>query len=129
MPLISELPSCEEKKLIKKSFCYGTQGSRNKCLAIKKYVYGLVDALRKWYNRIKPLLLSVRLKMSKGDPSIFYCYSDKVPQALIAIFLDDFLWSGKNEFQTYYISKLCKNFVIGEESHCFSTFRFTPRRK
>ena len=31
--------------------------------------------------------------------------------------MDDFLWSGTNDFETGYISKLCKNFVIGKENH------------
>ena len=67
--------------------------------------------------------------MSKGDPSIFYYYNDNILLGLIAIFVDNFLWSGKNDFDTGYISKQGKNFVIGKEDHCFSISRFTPRRK
>ena len=71
---------------------------------------------------MKSFLLSIGLKMSKGDPSIFYYYNDNVLQGLIAIFVDDFLWSGTNDFETGYISKLRKNFVIGKENH--SVFRY-----
>ena len=60
---------------------------------LKKCVYGLGDASRKWYNRVKSFLLSTGLKMPKGDPSIFYCYNDNVLQGLSAIFVDDFLGS------------------------------------
>ena len=96
---------------------------------LKKCVYGLGDASCKRYNRVKSFLLSIGLKMSKGDPSIFYYYNGNVLQGLIAIFVDDFLWSGTNDFETSYISKLRKNFVIGKENHCFSISGFTPRRK
>ena len=60
--------------------------------------------------------------MSKGDPSIFYYNNDNVLQGLTAIFLDNFLWSGTNDFETSYISKLCKNFVISKENR--SVFRY-----
>ena len=36
--------------------------------------------------------------------------------------MDDFLWSGTNDFETDYISKLCKNFVTGKENQ--SVFRY-----
>ena len=117
MPLISKLPSCMEK-LIKKIFVTPPKYTETNFWLLKKCVYGLVDTLRKWYHRVKPLLLSVRLNMSKGDPSIFYCYSDNIPQALIAISVDVFLWSRTNDFETYYISKFHKNFAISEENHC-----------
>ena len=54
--------------------------------------------------------------MSKGGPFIFYYYNN-VLQILAAIFLDDFLRSATNDFETNYISKQCKNFVIGKENH------------
>ena len=36
--------------------------------------------------------------------------------------MDDFLWSGTNDFETDYISKLRKNFVTGKENQ--SVFRY-----
>lgn len=38
------------------------------------------------------------------------------------IFVDDFLWSGTFDFEANYISRLCKNVVIGKENH--SLFRY-----
>ena len=93
----------------------------------KKWVYNLGDASGKWYNRVKSFLLLIGLKMSKGHPSIFYNYNDNVLQDLIAIFVDDFLWSGTNDFETAYISKLRKNFVIGKENHSGSRYLGKPR--
>ena len=36
--------------------------------------------------------------------------------------MDDFLWSGTNDFETDYISKPRKNCVIGKENH--SVFQY-----
>ena len=87
----------------------------------KKCVYGLGDVSRKWYNRVRFFLLTIGLKMSKGEPSIFY---NNVLSYIISfiIFVDDFSWSGANDVETNYISELCKNFVIGKENN--SVFQY-----
>ena len=35
---------------------------------LKECPYGLVDASRKWYNEVKSVLLSLKLKLSKAEP-------------------------------------------------------------
>ena len=66
--------------------------------------------------------------MSKGDPSIFYYHQNNKLIGLIAIFVDDFLWSGTNEFEANFISKLRKAFAIGKENHfSFPIFRIIFR--
>ena len=37
---------------------------------LKKCIYGLGDASRKWYNRVKIYLLPLGLVMSKADPAL-----------------------------------------------------------
>ena len=44
--------------------------------------------------------------MSKGDPSILYYFNDNILQGLIAVFAQDFLWSGINDFQTDYFKAM-----------------------
>ena len=58
---------------------------------------------------MKCFLLSIGLKISNGEPSIFYYYNDSMPHSLTATFVDDFLLSDTNDFKTNYISKLHKN--------------------
>ena len=72
---------------------------------LKKCIYGLGDPSRKWYNRVKTYFLSIGLVMSKADPALFY-YHDNNITGIIAIHVDDFLWSGTNDFETNFISKL-----------------------
>ena len=67
------------------------EAETNNVWLLKKCVYGLGDISRKWCNTVKSFLISTGLKMSKGDPSIFYHYNDDVLQGLIVIFVNDFL--------------------------------------
>ena len=73
---------------------------------LKKCIYGLGGASRKWYNRVKTYLLSIGLFMSTADSVLFYYHDNNNLIGTIAIHVDDFLWSGTNDFQTDFISKL-----------------------
>ena len=83
---------------------------------LKKCIYGLGDPSCKWYNRVKTYLLSIGLVMSKADPALFYYHDNNNLIGMIAIHVDDFLWSGTNDFETNFISKLQKTFMIGKEN-------------
>lgn len=89
---------------------------------IKKCIYGLGDASRKWYNSVKAYLLSIGLVMSKADPALFYYHNDNNLIGMIAIHVDDFLWSGTTDFERNFISKLRNMFVIGKENQ--SIFKY-----
>ena len=52
------------------------EAEKNVYLLKKKCVHSLGDASSNWYNRMKSFLVSIGLKMSKGDASIFYYYND-----------------------------------------------------
>ena len=68
-------------------------------------------------------LLSIGLTILKGDPSIFYYSKNNQLTGFIAIFVDDFLWSGTTEFEKEYITTKIRNtFIIGKESH--SVFQY-----
>ena len=80
---------------------------------LKKCIYCTRDASRKWYNRVKTYLLSIGLVMSKADPALFYYHDNNNLIGMIAIHVDDFLWSGTNDFEIN--SKLQKSFMIRKE--------------
>ena len=46
------------------------EAETNNVWLLKKCAYGLGNTSRKWYTRVKSFLLSIGLKMSKGDPSL-----------------------------------------------------------
>ena len=77
---------------------------------LKKCIYGLGDASHKWY------LLSIGLVMSKADPALIYYHDNNNLIDMIAMHVSDFLWSGTNDFETNFISKLQNTFMIGKEN-------------
>ena len=89
---------------------------------LKKCLYGLVDASRKWYEKVKSALISLNLSMPKGDPSIFYYHKNDILSGLIAIHVDDFLWSRNEFFSEHIIPQLSKIFTIGKVSK--NVFRY-----
>ena len=70
---------------------------------------------------MKSVLLSLNLKMSKGDPSILYYYKNDRLSGVVAIHVDNFLWAGDVSFSKD-IPAICKIFVIGKMSK--NAFRY-----
>ena len=90
------------------------EANTNNVWHLKKCPDDLVDASRKWYEKVKSVLISLNLSMSKGDLSIFYYHKNEKLSGLIAINLDDFLWSGDEFFSEHIIPQLSKLFTIGK---------------
>ena len=111
---------------IKTAFLQGEEIDRELCMLplkeantnnmwhLKKYPYGLVDASHKWFEKVKSVLISLNLSMSKGDPSLFYYHKNDKLSRLIAIHVDDFLWSGNELFSEHIIPQLSKIFTNGK---------------
>ena len=66
---------------------------------------------------MKSFLSLIGLTILKGDLSKFYYSKNNQLTGFIAIFVDDFLWSGTTEFEKEYITKIRNTFIIGKESH------------
>ena len=65
-------------------------------------------------------MLSVGAVPSKYDPALFRWYQNDKLHGLVAIHVDDFLYSGSPSFLESVIVELRKTFRIGkEESTCF----------
>ena len=98
------------------------EANKNNVWHLKKCPYGLVDASRKWYEKVKSVLISLNLSMSKGDPSIFYYNKNDRLSGLTAIHVDYFLWSGDEFFSEHIIPQLSKIFAIRKVSK--NVFRY-----
>ena len=61
------------------------EANKSNVWCLKKCPYGLVDASLKWYKKVKSVLLSLKSKMPKGDPSIFYYYKNDKLSGIVAI--------------------------------------------
>ena len=98
------------------------EANTGKIWRLNKCPYGLVDASRKWYVKVKDVLISLDVKMSKADPSLFYYHHNNEPQGIIAIHVDDFLWCGNDYFFRNVIEKIHNQFIIGKEFN--TAFRY-----
>ena len=81
---------------------------------LKKTVYGLSDAARAWYLRVKSELQRLGVRMSKFDSALFSWYSGNDCHGVICVYVDDFLWAGTDLFYEQVIKKLEKLFLIGK---------------
>ena len=80
---------------------------------LKKTVYGLSDASKSWYIRIKEEVLKLNGKVSKYDPGVFmYQYRGTLHGRLVT-HVDDFLWGGSLVFVENVIKPLHKIFETG----------------
>ena len=98
------------------------EANTDKIWRLNKCPYGLADASRKWYIKVKGVLISLDVKMSKADPSLFYYYHNNELQGIIAIHVDDFLWCGNDYFFRNVIEKIHNQFIIGKEFN--TAFRY-----
>lgn len=84
---------------------------------LKKTVYGLCDAARAWYMRVKNELLMLGASVSSLDSAIFYWKNQGCLRGLICVYVDDFLWAGDKSFEDGIIKKLSDMFLIGSSEY------------
>ena len=91
--------------------------SSKTCLwKLKTCVYGLVDAPRCWYMRVKEELLKLNGSVSKTDPAIFFWRNDDDKlEGIMAAHVDDFCWGGNETFINKVIKPLHSTFQVGSE--------------
>ena len=89
---------------------------------LKKTVYGLCDAARAWYMRVKSELIHLSVQMCGLDNSLFIWHKNGKLEGIICIYVDDFLWSGTNNFKEQVIDKLKKKFLIGSSASVTFTY-------
>ena len=82
---------------------------------LKKCVYGLNEAARKWYLRLSEELAKLGVMKSKYDGAIFYWRKDNQIGGIMTAHVDDFFWAGTEEFKTSIVSKLTDIFKISSE--------------
>ena len=88
---------------------------KGKLWKLHRCVYGLNDASRYWYMRVKEELNKSGCKNSKADPSVFYYFTNELEGVLI-IHVDDFMYSGTDKFHAIVIQHLKTTFKISKES-------------
>ena len=82
---------------------------------LNKTIYGLNDAGRQWYLRVKEVLLMFNVEMSIYDEALFYWRYKGVLHGLIGVHVDDFFFTGSNIFYSSVIKKVHAEFEISKE--------------
>ena len=80
---------------------------------LKKTVYGLCDAARQWYNRVRDQLIVMGATISSLDPALFSWKYNDATEGVMCIYVDDFLWAGTDRFAKTVIDKLYQVFQVG----------------
>ena len=80
---------------------------------LKKNVYGLNDAARAWYSRLKDVLLGLGMRVSRLDPALFFWRRKNVLSGVMCVHVDDILWAGTEEFFTTIVAAMKDNLTIG----------------
>ena len=94
--------------------------SAGKLWKLNKTVYGLCDAARSWYLRVKQEFLRCGMVTCKLDQAMFLHFTDGVLSGVVCLHVDDILWAGSFSFEQNVINKIQKMFQIGSaETECF----------
>ena len=87
---------------------------------LKKNVYGLNDAAKAWYCKLRELLLSLGMKISSLDSAVFYWIRDGVTAGVMCIHVDDILLAGTRSFHTSVVAHFKRKVLIGSSSESCS---------
>ena len=93
-------------------------------LRLTKGVFGLNDAPRLWWTRLRSFLLANGCRQSRVDPSLFIFEVDGKLEGLLATHVDDLLGGGSEKF-TALLAKIDKEFGFGSQE--FDSFRHTGK--
>ena len=97
-----------------------TEFSNGSLWKLKKTVYGLCDAARHWYLRVRDQLLEFGASASSLDPALFSWKREGRLEGVICVYVDDLFWAGTDEFSKQVIDKLGQTFLVGSfESKAF----------
>ena len=88
------------------------EANTNKLWKLIKPVYGLKVASRKWYDKVCNSLIELGMCKIRYDPSLFYWYKDGSLHGVMGGHVDDFFWSGSDDFESIIINNVCKRFKI-----------------
>ena len=81
---------------------------------LKRCLYGLNDAARKFYDSVVMELKNLGCLQSMSDPALFYYKKDGNLCGILVSHIDDFLHAGNNTFEEDIMQKLRCRFVAGK---------------
>ena len=96
---------------------------KNKVWKLKKPLYGLNDASRKFYLKVNNIFTEIGCQRSKIDPALFYMQKNGKLEGLVAAHVDDFILTGSCGFNSLIMNGVNKSFKVGKVEE--GNFRYT----
>ena len=90
------------------------EANTDKLWELRKCVYGLADAPRKWHIKLKEELQKSGATQSKYDEGLFFVRKDNQLIGILSCHVDDILWGGTPAFEKTIIGHICKVFQISK---------------
>ena len=81
-------------------------------MLINKSIYGLVQAARQWWKKLKEIILSLGYKACVADPCLFIKDNKNDTKSFIAIYVDDGIIFSTEEDIKEVLLKLSKTFMV-----------------
>ncbi len=116
------------KKIVRNVFIIPPkEAETNKLWKLNKCIYGLVDGPRMWYEELRDTLIGLKMDVSSYDDSFLFLHNGKNElSGVIAVHVDDLMFSGDEHFQTTVILALKRKFKISTEVE--TDFTYTDLR-
>ena len=96
---------------------------RTEVWRLKRCIYGLNDAPRSWYERVKEVLLQLGGTVSAYDSALFLWFdSDGTISGILVSHVDDFAFCGNQQFHEKVIGGLKNIFKVN--THDYGSFKY-----
>ena len=90
---------------------------------LKKPLYGLDDASRKFWLRVKEVLREIGLKVMEGDEAFYYLHQDEELKGAVITHVDDFTLAGTAHFIKEVLEAVAKELTVSKIEK--DSFRYT----
>ena len=90
---------------------------KGKLWRLKRCIYGLNDAPRSWYERVKKEFLNLGAIMSVYDPALFFWYKNNRLIGVLTSHVDDFAYCGTTDYLEGVVNKVKCTFKISSEEN------------
>ena len=98
------------------------EAKTSKLWKLNKTAYGLKDAPREWYLRLREKVLALGCNLSTTDYGLFFMHQEGKLIGLLILYVDDILFGGNDRFLQEVIEKLKTIFEISSEQE--SAFKY-----
>ena len=87
---------------------------KGKLWKLKKCLYGLKDASRQFFLKVKTILCEMGFTHSELDPGLFYFHRNGQLKGVLGLHVDDFIHAGDEYFNTVIMKRVMSNFCVGK---------------